>query len=333
MHYPPHCLALLVLALHAAHATAEDAAAPLFSFKGFGKLGVVRSSEDQADFTSTILKPNGAGRSRRWSADVDSLLAVQADANPSTQLSAVLQVIAEQNPDNSYQPHVEWANVKYQVTPDLSIRAGRTVLPAFLLSETRKLGYSHPWVRPPLEVYGLVALSHSDGLDVSYRLYAGEVSNTLQVVAGQKDTQLVRGKVESRDSRGLTYTAEVGPLTVRIAGLHSVLTSASASALFSAFRQFGPPGDAIADTYDVNHKRFNFRSVGASYDPGPWFLMSEWGQVDTKFFFGKSTAWYASGGYRLGQVTPFVGYARVKSACSRTRVPSATSTSVRSMPA
>jgi hypothetical protein len=315
MRYPLRCLALLTLALHASHAGAEDAAAPLLSFKGFGTLGVVRSGEDQADFTSTDLKPNGAGHTRRWSADVDSLLAVQADVNPGSQLSAVLQVVAEQNPDSSYRPRIEWANVKYEVTPDFSIRAGRTVLPAFLLSETRKLGYSHPWVRPPLEVYSLIPISHSDGLDLSYSLYLGEVSNTLRANVGQTDVHVAGGgKAEGRDVQGLTYTAEYGPLTVRIASLRGDVNVPSVSALFGAFRQFGPRGNAIADTYDANHKRFTFRTVGASYDPGPWFVMSEWGQVDAKFFLGKATGWYASGGYRLGQVTPFVAYARARAA-------------------
>src|ERR1700692_321141 len=91
-------------------ASAEDPGASMFSLSGFGTLGVVHSSEDKADFTSTIFKPNGAGYSHDWSAAVDSLIAAQVTAHFTPQLTAVLQLDAEQNYDNSYRPHVEWAN-------------------------------------------------------------------------------------------------------------------------------------------------------------------------------------------------------------------------------
>lgn len=94
---------------------------------------MVHSSENKADFTSSVFKPNGAGFSHPWSADVDSLFGAQVNADFTRQISAVVQVIAQQRYDNSYAPAVEWANVKYQFTPDISIRAGRVVLPVFRL--------------------------------------------------------------------------------------------------------------------------------------------------------------------------------------------------------
>jgi len=60
------------MALCAAGARADDAGTSMFSFSGFGTVGVVHSSEDKADFTSSFFRPNGAGYSRSWSADVDS---------------------------------------------------------------------------------------------------------------------------------------------------------------------------------------------------------------------------------------------------------------------
>ncbi len=111
-------IALLATALYAAGASADDFEAPMFSFSGFGTLGVVHSSEDQADFTSSIFKPDGAGYSHDWSADVDSLIGGQVTPISPQKLSAVLQVIAEQNYDNTYRPHVEWANIEYQFTPE-----------------------------------------------------------------------------------------------------------------------------------------------------------------------------------------------------------------------
>lgn len=113
-------------------ASGEAPGASMFSFSGFGTLGAVHSNEDHADFTS-VLKPNGAGYTHRWSTDVDSRIAGQINARFTSRLSAMVQVISEQLADNTYRPHVEWANLKYQPTPQISFRAGRIVLPALLV--------------------------------------------------------------------------------------------------------------------------------------------------------------------------------------------------------
>src|SRR5271155_5261412 len=87
-----------------AYAAGDDARASIFSFSGFGTLGVVHSSESEADFTNSLFKPNGAGYTRAWSPDVDSRLGAQVTANVTSQLSAVVQVISEQLYDNTYRP-------------------------------------------------------------------------------------------------------------------------------------------------------------------------------------------------------------------------------------
>lgn len=148
--YKLTCIAMAVVTLHAAYARADDADhadhadTPMFSFSGFGTLGVVHSSQDQADFTDSVWKPNGAGHRHDWSADVDSRLGLQIIANVTPKLSAVLQVVAEQNYDNSYRPHVEWANIKYAFTPDFDVRVGRIAMPTFLVGDYRKVGYAVP---------------------------------------------------------------------------------------------------------------------------------------------------------------------------------------------
>jgi hypothetical protein len=302
--------ALLAMALYAASASAAEIEAPMFSFGGFGTLGVVHSSERDADFTSSLFKPNGAGYSHAWSADVDSLIGGQVTANFTPKLSAVLQVISEQNYDNTYRPHVEWANIRYQITPDFAVRAGRTVIPTFLLSDTREVAYTYPWVRPPLEVYRLAPVTASDGVDASYRIHIGDFTNDLRAHFGKSDTGLPNdaGDVEARRSWGLSYTGEYHAATVHI-GYESVhITMDGFKPLFDGFRQFGPEGIALANKYDLDNKAISVITVGARYDPGQWFVMGEAARVVTHSVFGTGSGWYLSGGYRLGQITPFLTY-------------------------
>jgi hypothetical protein len=306
-------IVLVIVLISPCRARAQEVPQSMFSFSGFGTLGLVHSSERNADFVADFYQPSGAGFSRDWSADLDSRLGAQVTANFTTRISAVLQVISEQNADDTYTPHVEWANLKYQFTPDFSVRVGRIALPTFLVSDYRKVGYANPWVRPPIEVYSLVPITANDGADVSYRIVAGGLSSTLQVTYGQSDVKEPSGVTDkARRVWGVTNTIERGALTVRATFEQGDVTIASINPLFAAFRQFGPPGDAIADTYDSVAKSFDFIGIGGRYDAGAWFVMSEWGRTESHSALGKRSAWYASGGYRLGKFTPYLVYAEAR---------------------
>jgi hypothetical protein len=297
----------------AAGATAEVPGASMFSFSGFGTLGLVHSSEDSADFTANLLQPNGAGYTHSWSPDVDSRLGAQAIAHFTPQLSAMLQVISEQRYDNTYTPHVEWANINYQPTPEFSMRVGRIVLPTFLLSDTRKVGYANPWVRPPVEVYGLSPVYESDGADASYKMHVGDVVNTLVGTYGKTRFGVPpSGALEARHLWVIADTIEYGSLTLHMAYLSSSYTYHALDTLFDAFRQFGPQGTALADKYDMDNKRAQLITAGAMYDPGQWFVTGEWGRRNLHSAFGESTAWYLSGGYRLAKFTPYLTYTETK---------------------
>lgn len=303
---------LAALALYASGIHAAEPDAPMFSFSGFGTVGLTYSSEDQADFTSSIFKPNGAGYTHEWSADVDSRLAAQVTGNFTPKLSAILQVISEQNSENKYTPAVEWANIRYAFTPDFSIRAGRIVLPTFMVSDFRKVGYANPWVRPSVEVYNLMPITNNDGVDASYRLRLGEITNTVQVSYGNTKAEILDLETEAQDQWGIFNTAEYGPLTIHLAYYQSSFSIESLRPFFDAYRQFGAEGMAIADKYECNGKRARLTGLGGSYDPGNWFLMGEWAKRESNCFVGGNTAWYISSGYRFGKFTPYVTYAQTK---------------------
>ena len=296
----------------AAHAL-DDAGMPVWNFSGFGTVGAVHSSERQADFADSVLKASGAGFTHAWSGDVDSRLGAQLDLKVNPQWSFVLQMISEQSLFNSYAPIVEWANIKYQWTPNLSVRLGRIALPVFLAADYRKVGYALPWVRTPVEVYGSVGISSSDGMDVNYRWRSGVVKNVLQAFHGHNDIKATdTSYVKVRGLSGISNTSDYGAASVRVSLTQTNLTIDLLRPLFDPFRIFGPQGVALADKYDLDHKRTLTFAIGASYDPGDWFVMSELGHIKTKSYLGDRTAFYASSGYRFAYLTPYVTYSEVK---------------------
>ena len=212
-------------------------------------------------------------------------------------------------------------NVKYQITPDLSVRAGRIVLPIFLHSDSRKVGYAMPWVRPPVELYSLLPLSRITGVDSSWRGYLGSANNTLQVVYGSGSARLPEdevkgGKLDADDGWGVTDTFEYGNTTLRATYLRVHGTITSYNQLFDGYRTYAAlvpvlalQTNALIDKYEPNNKIFTVFAIGASYNPGKWFVMGEYGVADTNSLYGKRSGWYMTSGYRIRDVTPYLTYA------------------------
>jgi hypothetical protein len=293
---------------------------PRWTFGGFGTLGVAHSGEHAADFTANVLNPGDAGYSRDWSAAVDSRLGMQLGVNLDGAWSAVLQLVSERTLRGGYAPRVEWANIQYQATPDLSVRAGRIALPLFLSGDYRKAGYALPWVRPPVELYGAIPLSNSDGVDASYRWRAGGANNLTQAFFGRTDLSLSPGaRAQARALSGLSNTTTAGALTLRASFLTTQLSVDIARELFDALRAFGPQGAALAARYDVNAVRADVEAIGFNYDPGAWFAMGEIGRMNARSYLGDKTAAYLSAGYRIGDVTPYLAYS-----VSRANTPAST---------
>jgi hypothetical protein len=115
-------------------AWAQDAAMPQFSFSGFGTLGFVSTNTGQAEYATSMLQPGGAKKKPDFG--VDSLLAGQIDARFTKALSFVGQIVANRTADDDFVPHVEWAFVRYAITPNLSVRGGILAVPIFLQSDS-----------------------------------------------------------------------------------------------------------------------------------------------------------------------------------------------------
>jgi hypothetical protein len=295
--------------------------ASTFSINGFGTLGLARSSDESADFTLHALQKEGAGATAEWSAKVDTRIGAQLAANLTPQVSAVLQAVVEQRHDGSFEPAVDWATLKYQVTPELSFRAGRFILPLFLYSDNYKVGYAQHWLRAPVEVYRLIPLTSTTGIDMIYRTGHGNFRHTLQLAYGENSRTAPEGGTASiKDGWLISDTVENGALTLHATVAGSNLTMDSYDRLFNGFRTIAQSGaspqaeqaQGILNRYEPRNRHTLFYSVGASYDPGKWFVMSEAGQVDSKSIFGKRFAWYATGGYRFGKWAPYVSYTQAE---------------------
>ena len=309
-------------------AFALDTFNPSYSFNGFGTLGAVYSDEDQADFVSSwLLQPNGAGHTSQWHAGIDTKLGGQVNAQFNEQFSAVLQVVVERQEDNAWTPAIEWANIQYQLNDNFSIRLGRTVLAAFMVSDTRLVGYANPWIRGPQELYQIVPITNMDGLDAAYTLDFGDWRNTLQLTYGQTDQDLIiDGELRARDAFMFSNTLEYDYATFHLTYITANidLDTPESNALFNAYDELGEalaliPGQddaaaqasAISGSYALSDAPIEVYSAGLRLEPGNWLFMAEWARVTEANALSKADAWYTTLGYRFDSVTPYLTLAEV----------------------
>jgi hypothetical protein len=303
------CAALSLLVVTST-ASAQERLVPRLSFAGFGTLGLSHSSEGRADFNENVTRPAGPGHSSTLNAGMDSRIAGQATLSIGARFKAVVQLIGEQDVHGDYRPKAEWANVSYAITPDLSVRAGRFVTAAFMVADTRKVSYAHPWVRPPVELYGLVPLYSQDGVDAAYRWHSDEWTARLGVATGRVEADIPGGSFEGRKLWNVNTALIRGGFTGRLAVSGGTILLDQFAPLFDGFRAFGPEGVAIADRFDLHDRAYRFAAGGAEYDPGAWFAMAEVAWFDFDSVLGERLAGYVTGGVRWRDVTPHVTYSR-----------------------
>ncbi len=276
--------------LEAATANTIGTGQPTFKFGGFSTLGVSHSSQGLGDYILDGTIPKGPGRSRNWSATNDSRIGVQVAANFTPETSAIIQVISEYQADGTYRPAVEWANVKYAFTPDAYIRVGRIALPTFLNSDSRKVGYSYPWIHPPIDLYRQLSITNNDGMDTSYRFGIGAAENSIKVIYGRNTNERPTSTSSARKLWGIFDAFEYGSATLRVG--YQEREASSYNHLTGVTGAWTPNSDL---------------SIGASYDPGGWFAMSEWMQRKSTT---KASAMYISAGYRINKFTPYLTYSQ-----------------------
>src|SRR5689334_4519142 len=120
------CAAAIACAVPRAHAQDQPS---MFALSGFGTFGATYSSLYNVDFTTTQLQASGAGPSHNVQFVDYSKPGLQFQANFTKQISALEQVVAQQ--DYAYRFHnaLVLAIVNYAFTHDFNVRVDRVAMP------------------------------------------------------------------------------------------------------------------------------------------------------------------------------------------------------------
>ena len=276
---------LAIATLCAAPAFAATTFGEYVTLTGFGTIGGVATNTDEAQFTADPRQGKGAKKSIDFG--VDSKLGLQANANFNDTFSAVGQLLVSRRINQT--AALEWLYGQAKLPAGFDIKVGRMVLPLFMLSDSRSVGYAAHWLRAPEEVYSQYTASSFDGGQLVYRNAIGPVNLTAQLSAGKAHGDIGSSSNPNRISddniKSVNVVLESGDWLVRFGQ-----TTADVTSPFLPF-------PAIKD---------KFTGLGVQYDNGTAVVMAEYvTRRDGGVIAFDSDSWYVSAGWRVGNWTPY----------------------------
>lgn len=303
-------LASVVFALCAGAAHAEDAVQPSrLDLSAFGTLGAVTT--DNKDVWFTRYGVNFPGDSDP-DFSPDSLLGVQASLRLTDYNDITLQALGMEDGDRKQDPRITLAFLRQTLAPGLSARLGRVRVPFFMLSDSLHVNYANPWVRPPVEVYGLNPFNDLDGVDLIYHSRLGDLDVEVHPYYGSGRISFPQGKARLKETLGVNVVLNQGNYSLHLGHGDGTFTLERGDAQFlgmaSILRATGQ-GNVVADLSGTRG-RTSFDSIGVQWDDGVWQIVGEYARRTTNRYVASAHGWYLSAGRRFGAVTPYVVVAR-----------------------
>lgn len=288
-----------------------------FTLQGFGTLGMARTTTRDVEFVRDLSQPRGISDS--WSLQNDSVIGVQGVWRINPQFEAVVQAMSRYSYNGNFRPELSWAYVKYEPTPNLSLRAGRLGTEFFMMADSRWVGYSFLTVRPPGDYFWYLPFYTIHGADAALTVPLGE-----NLLRGKVFYGLSNGKIplagEQWDIGGSPMLGgylefQHGPWQIR--GSYANIRFERDLPIAQVLGKMNPPlplSSTDAAFLKTRDTRTHYYSLGLVYDQGPWqgqFMLNHIEQGTNAL--ENSDGGYALLGYRVGTVTPYLGYSWVRS--------------------
>lgn len=275
---------LLLMSSALAHA---DNISSNLQINGYATVGAAWLQKDQGGaYLGNVFGREGI--SNDPSIEYDSLAGLQFSYKVDEKTDLIMQLVAK-GADN-FDAEADWAYIAHDINDQLTLRGGRFIVPAYMYSDTVRVGHSYPWARLPAEIYSRLPIEHIQGLDLLYRIPLGDWNLLAQAVYGSERAEAIR----TPNLKGVSLTLSNDALTVRVSHLEG-----------KAYVTLEiDPG--VDDFIQVDNRKATFSSIGALYDDGVWFAAGEFGAFTFDGWAADWNAGYLSVGHYIGNFMPYI---------------------------
>jgi hypothetical protein len=308
----------LTVAMYAAAicapAWAEEPSGPI-RLGGFGTVGASYHATEGLDYRRSLDQSYGA-RGGRLDTGLDSVFGLQLNLTVSDSIEVVTQGVTRRNADNTWEPSLNWAFLKFSPDDSWSVRVGRVGVETSHNSDSRLIGYSYLPVRPAPELLGSTPQDWLDGFDVLYRRPVGDALFSAKAFHGYQAARVNGGagagavRIPQNDVTGLFFGVIAGDLHVRFGGgIARIRNNGDTQPLIDGLRATGLPSAlAAAHQLDAKDRMVRFGLVDAALERGPWRLYAAHFRQDApddSVILVDTRSLSALAGYRLGDFTPY----------------------------
>ncbi len=260
----------------------------LIDFHTFGTLAGTTTSQPTVGFLRDAGQTGGAMKGGNPLV-TDSRVGAQIDVHISPKLSATIQGTYAKRAMEDVNSNLQWLYLKYIVNNNLYVRVGRVGADLFAVTDQQNVGYTYPWIRPPVEVYGFMPIYSMDGIDLTITHDIGDGIFTFKpyFMRAKPDYFLhdqglpaLATTINFSPVTGFTTGWKDDKWTVRfsavntidrapLAGLNTILTQAQ------AFAPYDPRFGTLGSEALFQNTWTQFYDANVTYDDGNWFFMSE----------------------------------------------------------
>lgn len=116
----------------------------------------------------------------------ETRVGIQTNASLSERATATIQLVGKSA--NDFEPVIDWMFLRYNLTNDLDLQAGRMRMPVYKYSEFMDVGYAYPWIRIPSDTYSLDVVNYN-GARLNYLTGSDDIPLRLSLFVGNEESK------------------------------------------------------------------------------------------------------------------------------------------------
>ena len=306
----PHLVTVLAsLTVCGAAASPATAGGPV-NWSGFGTLGAVWHSADDVFFNHPA---NARDAQRVRYLSQDTVLGLQGTLALNDRTDLTLQLQLSENHRSDYKPELAWAYLRHDLRPDLSVRLGRLRAPFFMHSDVLNVNYAHPWVRPPVEVYGLNPVNELSGADLLLSTQVGAVDVELQPYLGTGTARFPGGRGTLKRVVGISTNLSKNGMRMQLSHAEARFDLSYGDIVYEMARDalLATGQESVLTRLSGKEGRASFSTIGVQWHLDRLLLTGEVARRGADRYLSSAIGWHLTAAYQMGAFTPYLTIAEL----------------------